>query len=133
MDDFKIYEDVIGRGKHSVVYKGRKKQSLEYFAIKSVDKLDKNKVFNEVKMLNFLKQHENVIRFYNWYETNNHYWVIMEYCSGGDVVSIIQQDQQLPEETVHDFGLDILRGLQYMHSKGIIHGFVDFAFSEFTV
>ena len=37
MDNFHIYEE-IGRGKHSVVYKGRKKKSIQYVAIKSVDK-----------------------------------------------------------------------------------------------
>ena len=40
--------DKIGRGKHSVVYKGRKKRTIEYFAVKSVDKAQKPRVLQEV-------------------------------------------------------------------------------------
>lgn len=42
-----IYEK-IGTGKHSVVYKGRKKKSIQYHAIKSVDKSQKARVLQEV-------------------------------------------------------------------------------------
>ena len=37
MDRYHIYE-AIGRGKHSVVYKGRRKKTIQHYAIKSVDK-----------------------------------------------------------------------------------------------
>jgi len=43
--------DPIARGKHSTVYKGRKKQSIMYFAIKSVDKCQKPRVLQEVRLL----------------------------------------------------------------------------------
>lgn len=43
-----IYEK-IGRGKHSTVYKGRKKKSIQYYAIKSVEKTQKNRVLQEVR------------------------------------------------------------------------------------
>ena len=44
-----IYE-AIGRGKHSVVYKGRKKKSIQYYAIKSVEKTQKPRVLQEVRL-----------------------------------------------------------------------------------
>ena len=52
MNNFNIYEE-IGRGKFSVVYKvsdtqGRRKKTLEYVAIKSVEKQRRPKVLNEV-------------------------------------------------------------------------------------
>lgn len=37
MDDYHFYEEV-GRGSSSVVFKGRRKKTIEYVAIKSVDK-----------------------------------------------------------------------------------------------
>lgn len=42
-----IYEK-IGKGKHSTVYKGRKKKTIQYHAIKSVDKSQKPRVLQEV-------------------------------------------------------------------------------------
>ncbi len=47
MNNFHIYEEV-GRGKYSVVYKGRRKKTIEYVAVKSVEKSRKKKVLNEV-------------------------------------------------------------------------------------
>ena len=67
----------------------------------------------QVKILKYF-DHQNILKFYNWYETDNHYWIIFEYCTGGDLLSVVMQDQKLPEETVHDFGLDIVNGLQYV-------------------
>lgn len=49
MGDCSIYEE-IGRGKHSVIYKGRKKKTIHYYAIKSVDKSQKPRVLQEVSM-----------------------------------------------------------------------------------
>lgn len=40
--------DVLGRGKHSTVYKGRKKSTIVYYAIKSVDKTEKARVLQQV-------------------------------------------------------------------------------------
>jgi serine/threonine-protein kinase ULK4 len=84
MNNFHVYEE-IGKGKYSSVYKGRKKRSLEYVAVKSIDKSRKKKVLNEVKIINNLN-HPNILRFHNWYETRNHFWIISEYCAGGDLM-----------------------------------------------
>jgi serine/threonine-protein kinase ULK4 len=113
------------------VYKARQKKTIKYAAVKCVDKAYKAKVTNEVRILNMM-DHPNILKFHNWYETNNHYWIIVEYCSGGDLMNLLMQDQSLPEETVHLFSLDLVRGLQYennysfltirfCHSKGIIY------------
>lgn len=47
MENYSLAQEV-GRGKYSVVYKGRRKQSTEYLAIKSVDKDRRARVINEV-------------------------------------------------------------------------------------
>ena len=47
MNNYHIYEE-IGRGKYSVVYKGRKKKSIEYVAVKSVERSRKKKLLDEV-------------------------------------------------------------------------------------
>eukprot|EP00762_Andalucia_godoyi_P005004 ANDGO_01424.mRNA.1 Serine/threonine-protein kinase RUNKEL len=119
MNNYQIYGE-IGRGPHSVVYKGRKKSTVSYYAIKSVDKAqNKEKILSEVKILYPLR-HPNILKFVEWYETTNHIWLVLELCTGGDVLSLLLQDGHLPEFTVRTLGVDILTGLQYVHSQGVL-------------
>ncbi|KAJ0770884.1 putative protein kinase ULK-ULK4 family [Helianthus annuus] len=119
MNNYHIYE-AIGQGKHSTVYKGRKKKSIEYYALKSVDKSHKSKVLQEVRILHS-SDHPNVLKFHAWYETSAHLWLILEYCVGGDLRTLLEQDSKLPEDSVHDLARDLVRGLRYLHSKGVIY------------
>ncbi|KAG0627834.1 hypothetical protein M758_2G231400 [Ceratodon purpureus] len=119
MNQYHIYE-AIGRGKHSTVYKGRKKKTIEYYAIKSVEKSQKTKVLQEVRTLHSL-DHNNVLKFYAWYETSAHLWLVLEYCVGGDLLTLLRQDTRMPEESIHDFARDLVQALQFLHSKGVIY------------
>lgn len=94
MNNYHLYDEE-GRGKHSVVCKARKKKTLEYVAIKQTDRSRRKKVLNEAKILSDLA-HPNLIRFHDWVETKNHLWVITEYCPGGDLLTLIEQDKSLP-------------------------------------
>ena len=118
MNNYHISE--IGRSKNSVVYKGRVKKSIEYLAIKSCEKQYKPKIMNEVRILESLS-HENIVQFHAFHKTRNHLWIVLEYCPGGDILSLIDQDKQLPEPVIREFGLHIMDGLFYLHSKGIIY------------
>ncbi|QDZ21184.1 serine/threonine protein kinase [Chloropicon primus] len=119
MNNFHIYE-VVGRSKHSVVYKGRQKKTIQYYGVKSVDKCQRPYILQEVKILHSVK-HPNVMGFYSWYETTNHLWLILEYCVGGDLLTLLRQDRKLPETSIHDFGRDLLSALHALHSNGIVH------------
>ncbi|GFH10851.1 protein kinase domain-containing protein [Haematococcus lacustris] len=119
MNQYHIYEK-IGKGKYSTVYKGRRKKTISYYAIKSVDKSQKARVLQEVRTMHAL-DHKNILRFCAWYETTNHLWLILEYCVGGDLMSLLRQDVRLPESSVHDFGRDLVVALQYLHHNSIIY------------
>uniref|UniRef100_A0A7S3G1Y3 Protein kinase domain-containing protein n=1 Tax=Palpitomonas bilix TaxID=652834 RepID=A0A7S3G1Y3_9EUKA len=119
MDNFHLFDE-IGKGKYSTVYKGRKKKTLHYVAIKSVEKCHKPKILNEVRIMHGLN-HSNILRFFNWYETTNHLWLILEYCTGGDLLTLLKQDAHLTEETIKGFGRSLMTALQYLHSSGILY------------
>jgi serine/threonine-protein kinase ULK4 len=119
LDRYHIYE-AIGKGKHSTVYKGRRKKSIQYYAIKSVEKGQRQRVMQEVAVLRTLS-HENVLKFVAWYETQNHLWVILEYCVGGDLLLLLRQDLKLPEPSITTFARDMFVAVREIHSKGLIH------------
>lgn len=65
-------------------------------------------------------KHANILKFFHWYETRNHLWVILEYCPGGDLMALIEADSKgLQEGIVLRFVKDMAAGLNYLHSKGI--------------
>lgn len=65
--------------------------------------------------------HPHILFFHSWYETTNHLWLILEFCVGGDLRSLLQIDKQLPEATVVKFAKDLASALQYIHSLNIVH------------
>jgi serine/threonine-protein kinase ULK4 len=84
-----------------------------------MDKARKGKIINEAKILEEL-HHPNIIKFYEYMETKNHMWAVTEYCPGGDLLRLIEQDKSLPEQIVKGFALEIMNALAYAHSKGIV-------------
>lgn len=64
MDRYHIFNE-IGTGRQSQVFKGRQKQSVNYVAIKRVDKGQMDKVVNEVQMMHALS-HPHTLKFYDW-------------------------------------------------------------------
>ncbi|XP_020087263.1 serine/threonine-protein kinase RUNKEL isoform X2 [Ananas comosus] len=65
--------------------------------------------------------HQNVLKFYSWYETSAHLWLVLEYCVGGNLMNLLRQDSRLPENSIHDLACDLVEALQFLHSKGIIY------------
>ncbi|KAI9997723.1 hypothetical protein PInf_001654 [Phytophthora infestans] len=119
MENYNIYDE-IGRGTNSFVYKARRKRSIEYVAVKSTAKSRMDKILNEVPFLHKLES-PYVLKFFDWYESSNHIWLILEYCMGGDLLNLITQDKHLPESAVQSFGLELVAGLHYLHSNSILY------------
>uniref|UniRef100_A0A8B9JZB9 Unc-51 like kinase 4 n=1 Tax=Astyanax mexicanus TaxID=7994 RepID=A0A8B9JZB9_ASTMX len=118
MENFILYEE-IGRGSKSVVYKGRRKGSIHFVAIICSEKTMRPELTNHVRLAHDLK-HDNVVSFYEWYETSNHLWLVEELCTGGTLDSVISQDECLSDDIVREFAKDLIKGLKYIHDSGIV-------------
>lgn len=116
------------------IKKGRKKKSIEFFILKSFEKIRKPFVLNEVRVLESLR-HKQIITYQNWYETKNHFWIIYEYLSGGDLSNLIKQDNGLPEPMLRVIARMLIDGIQYIHSKNtLFYNFkpTNFVFDEYN-
>ncbi|XP_022082290.1 serine/threonine-protein kinase ULK4-like isoform X3 [Acanthaster planci] len=118
MENFILYDEIY-RDEHSIVYKGRRKGSINFVAIHCMDKARRPQVTNRVRLTHEL-DHPNVVQFYEWYETTNHLWLVVELCTGGCLKHLLLQDEHLPESSIRRFGLDVVRGLHYLHSLGVL-------------
>lgn len=119
MENFVLYDE-IGSGTKRTVYKGRKKGSVQYVAIHCIEKTKRALIQNNVR-ISYELDHRNLVQFFEWYETSNHLWLVVELCTGDSLNAILQQDLYLPETTVKAFGKDMVSGLAYLHSIGIIY------------
>lgn len=110
----------MGQGRTGTVYKGRRKRTIEYVAIKTVDRLLKDDVLQEVRVLHAC-DHPNILSFHAWYETTRNLWLILEFCVGGDLRAILNSDQRLPSTVLLGLAYQLASALQYLHGKGTLH------------
>jgi NIMA (never in mitosis gene a)-related kinase 2 len=65
--------------------------------------------------------HEHIVRYHDRYVDRDAgiLYILMEYCGGGDLSSIIKQAQRqgrtIPEDTIWNYFYQILLALQYCH------------------
>ena len=68
--------------------------------------------------------HPNIVKAHHYAETDKHYCVYMEYAGYvSDWLSrrVLGKNKPVKEEKLWCWAQDVLKGLQYMHSRGVIH------------
>eukprot|EP00359_Climacostomum_virens_P008053 CAMPEP_0204916048 /NCGR_PEP_ID=MMETSP1397-20131031/13957_1 /ASSEMBLY_ACC=CAM_ASM_000891 /TAXON_ID=49980 /ORGANISM="Climacostomum Climacostomum virens, Strain Stock W-24" /LENGTH=411 /DNA_ID=CAMNT_0052088393 /DNA_START=10 /DNA_END=1245 /DNA_ORIENTATION=- len=125
---FKVNE-VLGSGAYGIVVSAKDSKTGERFAIKKIEKAFDHATFakrtlRELKIMRLLS-HENIlgiktIQLPRSREDFNEIYVVEELMET-DLSSIIKSPQPLSDDHCKFFLYQILRGLKYMHSAGILH------------
>mmetsp|Transcript_10587 Transcript_10587/g.7459 ORF Transcript_10587/g.7459 Transcript_10587/m.7459 type:complete len:107 (+) Transcript_10587:128-448(+) len=82
--------EAIGAGQFARVYHGKSKHDLNMeVAIKVIPKTGISdeaidEIHNEVQILLTL-DHPNIVKFYESYEEQPYFYIVMQYCSGGEL------------------------------------------------
>jgi len=66
-------------------------------------------------------QHENIIRYYDFYEDFSFLYVVMELCKGGEVFAKIVELKRFSEKNAALIGQQMLKALDYIHKLNIAH------------
>jgi NIMA (never in mitosis gene a)-related kinase 2 len=88
----------------------------------SMKEKEKQQLINEVNILRDLK-HENIVRYYDKIldKKNTTLYIIMEYCSGGDLSQVIQKCKQegkvIPEDELWTMFMQIVLALFECHRR----------------
>jgi len=74
----------------------------------------------EIKHHNLLR-HDNIVRLYTWVTTPKEFLLVMEFCTGGDMLRYINECQDLRTSEARYFFAQLLEGVAFCHSLGIGH------------
>jgi len=78
------------------------------------------KLEREINILQNL-DHPNIVRLYDVIETEKYIGIVMAYANGGELFEYISENQYLSEEESAKFFIQLLDGVQYLHSRHIVH------------
>ena len=116
----------LGKGKFGLVKLGIDEKTGQKVAIKimnknSMDSSDLELVRTEIEILKVC-QHPNIIRLYNVFENADYLYIIMEYCSGGDLFTYLEKREfKVPEKRASTIIHQMATAVYYMHSFGVVH------------
>ncbi|KAF2710990.1 kinase-like protein [Pleomassaria siparia CBS 279.74] len=66
--------------------------------------------------------HPNIVNLLQSFESDNHIYLVLEFCSNGDLYEAIRLDKgPLETEHVREFMLQLVDAVEHMHAKGVYH------------
>ena len=80
----------------------------------------KEKVEREIKIHRELN-HKNVVKFFNYFEDKSFVHILMELCPQKTLLHVSKYRKKVEEEEARYYANQITQGLNYLHSKGILH------------
>ncbi|MEL7075215.1 MAG: serine/threonine-protein kinase [Cyanobacteria bacterium J06582_2] len=114
--------DLVGTGQFGRVFAAIAKKEGTLVALKELDakRLSTSSFLRELTFLVTL-DHFNIVTCQALEHRDDSRYVVMEYCEGGTLRSLLNHSDSLPWSQSLLLALDVLSGLEYAHSKGIIH------------
>ena len=121
-----IIKETIGTGTFSKVKLGINKYTKEKVAIKLLEKSkitekeDLKRINREISIIKKLS-HPNIIKINEIFENEEYYYIIMDYCSKGELFDYIVKKTKLTEDESSFFFYQIINAIEYIHKKNIVH------------
>lgn len=118
------YKDLnkIGQGASGGVYIAKTVEKQEVVAIKQMNleqQPKKELIINEILVMKD-SRHPNIVNYIDSYLLKGELWVVMEYMEGGSLTEIVTHSV-MTEGQIGAVCRETLKGLQFLHSKGVIH------------
>ena len=124
-DTIENYQKIkrIGKGSYGSVFKVMKKNTNLIRAMKVIPKnfqKDNDEILREIHILKHL-DHPNVMKIYEFLEDDKNYYLIQEFCDGGDLDTILNGKKIYCEFLVKFIMYQVLLAINYLHSNNIVH------------
>jgi polo-like kinase 4 len=126
IEDYDVGQ-LIGRGAFAVVLRARRRGGRRgEVALKVIRKADVEAInmtprVNREQALQSKLSHENIIALYDFFEDAENYYLCQEVANYGTLYRFLQIRGPLPQQDVRPLVLQLLRAVNYLHSRGIVH------------
>lgn len=113
---------LVGQGQFGRVYCASHRKTGRLVALKELDKhrFPTHKFLRELRFLLSL-QHINIVTCHALEHTPTGRYLVMDYCEGGTLRSLMEDDIRLHPAQCLKLVIDVLLGLDHAHSRGIVH------------
>ncbi|XP_057499824.1 calcium-dependent protein kinase 28-like [Actinidia eriantha] len=120
---------LLGHGQFGYTYVAIDRASGDRVAVKRIDKnkmvlpIAVEDVKREVKILQALAGHENVVQFHNAFEDASYVYIVMELCEGGELLDRIlsKKDGRYSEKDAAVIVRQMLKVAAKCHLHGLVH------------
>ncbi|KAJ2051680.1 Serine/threonine protein kinase [Coemansia sp. S16] len=131
---------LMGAGTYGEVYHAVDRSTGESYAVKVLPRVpnqlsndmamgapivDGRKLSHEAALFARIPPHENIIRMVRMMHTNTQLFVVMEFCSGGDLFENVSKNPhfRLPgnDSLIRRLFLQLISAVQHLHNHGIYH------------
>ncbi|KAK3186424.1 serine/threonine protein kinase, AGC [Lecanicillium sp. MT-2017a] len=119
---------LIGKGDVGKVYLVREKKSNRLYAMKVLSKkemIKRNKIKRALAEQEILatSNHPFIVTLYHSFQSEDHLYLCMEYCSGGEFFRALQTrpGKCIPEDDARFYAAEVTAALEYLHLMGFIY------------
>ncbi|KAG5292028.1 serine/threonine-protein kinase nrc-2 [Histoplasma ohiense] len=119
---------LIGKGDVGKVYLVREKKSSRLYAMKVLSKkemIKRNKIKRALAEQEILatSNHPFIVTLYHSFQSEDHLYLCMEYCSGGEFFRALQTrpGKSIPEDDARFYAAEVTAALEYLHLMGFIY------------
>ena len=118
-----ILDRRIGKGSYAHVWLGHCEDSDDKVAVKVISRHTVNETAQLRQEVAVLKriEHANIVKFIDLKKSVGHYYLVLEYCAGGDLAKFIRAHGKISEHSAQRFLRQLSSGLLTLHRLSFIH------------
>eukprot|EP00668_Euglena_longa_P046440 GGOE01062125.1.p1 GENE.GGOE01062125.1~~GGOE01062125.1.p1 ORF type:complete len:615 (-),score=176.37 GGOE01062125.1:232-2076(-) len=118
--------ELLGQGGFGQVYLGMDMGNGKLIAVKQVDcrhlstESELRQLKEEISLLKALS-HPRIVHYLGFSQAGTKFSILLEYVPGGSIRSLLSKFGKFEESVISSYTNQLLHGLQYLHSCGVIH------------